>query len=143
MRCVIPNVLWIGNARDARDVRTVLGFEITTVIDLAIEEPPITFPRDICYCRFPLHDSNDNARPLLINAIRTTATLIAERSPTMIACSMGMSRSPAIASAALAIAHDMTLDEAISMILQSGPCDISPALFSDLQAIFREIRSAS
>ena len=46
MRDVIPSVLWIGNAHDARDVKVVLARGIGVVIDLAIEEPPIQFPRD-------------------------------------------------------------------------------------------------
>lgn len=46
MRTVIPNVLWIGNAHDARDVKDVLAREIGVVIDLAIEKPPIQLPRD-------------------------------------------------------------------------------------------------
>ncbi len=54
MREVIPGVFWIGNAHDARDVKRVLARGIAVVIDLAIEEPPIQFPRDIVYCRFPL-----------------------------------------------------------------------------------------
>ena len=55
-----PLDLWIGNAHDARDVRGVLAFGIGVVIDLAIEEPPIHFPRDIVYCRFPLLDVLEN-----------------------------------------------------------------------------------
>ena len=39
MREVIPGVLWIGNALEARDVRRVLDLELQAVIDLAMEEP--------------------------------------------------------------------------------------------------------
>jgi hypothetical protein len=60
MREVIPDRLWIGNALDSRDVTGVLGLGITTVIDLAIEEPPIQFPRDVVYCRLPLIDGSGN-----------------------------------------------------------------------------------
>ena len=66
MREFVPTKLWIGNAVDARDIRGVLGCGIAAVMDLAIEEPPIQFPRDIVYCRFPLIDGagNQSAIPL-------------------------------------------------------------------------------
>ena len=60
MREVIPTKLWIGNALDARDIRSVLDCGIAVIIDLAIEEPPVQFPRDIVYCRFPLIDGAGN-----------------------------------------------------------------------------------
>ncbi len=44
MREVIPHVLWIGNALDARNVKGVLAAGIGVIIDLAMEEPPILFP---------------------------------------------------------------------------------------------------
>jgi hypothetical protein len=47
MRAAVSHVLWIGNAKEARDVRAVLALGIAAVVDLAMEEPPILLPRDI------------------------------------------------------------------------------------------------
>lgn len=41
MREILPGLLWIGNAADARDVKSVLAYPIEAVIDLAIEEPQV------------------------------------------------------------------------------------------------------
>ena len=43
---------------DARDISAVLGLGIVAIVDLAMEEPSIHFPRDIVYCRIPLVDGS-------------------------------------------------------------------------------------
>lgn len=143
MREVIPNVLWIGNAQDARNVKGVLARGIGVVIDLAIEEPPIQFPRDIVYCRFPLLDGEGNSPALLQSAIETTANFVNAQQPTLVACSGGMSRSPAIASAVLANIESLELNAAVERVTATGPCDFSPALWNDVQKLFNQRMSSS
>lgn len=94
MREIIPSILWIGNAQDARDIKRVLAAEFRVVIDLAIDEPAIQFPRDIVYCRFPLLDGEGNSPAILQSAIETTTNFVRDGQRTLVACSGGMSRSP-------------------------------------------------
>ncbi|HAH46791.1 MAG TPA: protein phosphatase, partial [Planctomycetaceae bacterium] len=101
MREILPNLLWIGNAHDARDVKRVLDLAIAAVIDLALEEPAVPLTREIIYCRLPLIDGAENQPVILETAVKTVARLISEEIPTLVACSAGMSRSPAIVAAAL------------------------------------------
>ncbi|MDA1231489.1 MAG: hypothetical protein O2856_12000 [Planctomycetota bacterium] len=138
MREVIPGILWIGNAHDARDVRGVLAFGIGVVIDLAIEEPPIHFPRDLVYCRFPLLDGEGNSPALLQSAIDTTANFVNARQPTLVACSGGMSRSPIIVSAVLAEIEPLQLCAAVERVTATGPCDFSPGLWNDVRRLFNQ-----
>lgn len=84
--------------------------ELPSVIDLAIEEPPIQFPQDIVYCRFPLLDGDGNSPALLQSAIDTTANFVIAQQPTLVACSGGMSRSPVITSAVLAKIESLELN---------------------------------
>ena len=137
MREVIPEKLWIGNALDARDVTGVLGLGVTAVIDLAIEEPPIQFPRDIAYCRFPLIDGSGNQPAILRAAIETTATFIASRTPTLVACGAGMSRSPAIVAAAKATLEGGTLADALGKLTAGQPHDVSPSLLVEISGMHR------
>jgi predicted enzyme related to lactoylglutathione lyase len=132
MREIIPNVLWIGNALDARDVKGVLAAGIGVVIDLAMEEPPIQFPRDIVYCRFPLLDGEGNSPALLRSIIDTTANFVSDKQPTLVACSGGMSRSPAIVSAVVAKVQLIDLDTAVERVVKNGPCDFTPKLWNDV-----------
>ena len=133
MREIIPSILWIGNAQDARDIKTVLAAEVRVVIDLAIDEPAIQFPRDIVYCRFPLLDGEGNSPAILQSAIETTTNFVRDGQRTLVACSGGMSRSPAIVSAVLARTRSLSLSEAVQRIASTGHCDISPALWNDVQ----------
>ena len=138
MREVIPNVLWIGNAHDARDVKGVLARGIGVVIDLAIEEPPIQFPRDIVYCRFPMLDGEGNSPALLQSAVYTTANFVNAKQPTLVACSGGMSRSPIIVSAVLAKIESLELSAAVERVTATGPCDFSPGLWNDVRRLFNQ-----
>ena len=138
MREVIAGKLWIGNAGDARDVSRVLAAGVAAIVDLAIEEPPVVYPRDITYCRFPLLDGSGNPAARLHSAINAASGLIKSRIPTLIACSGGMSRAPVITAAALARATGIALQQALGEVLGTGPRDVAPGLWADVQAIAAE-----
>jgi hypothetical protein len=137
VREVIFNRLWIGNARDARDVPEILKYGIAAVVDLAIEEPVIHFPRDIVYCRFPLIDGAGNSHAVLGATIDVTAQLIRSQGPTLVACGGGMSRAPAVVAAAIATVEGLTPDEALVQIAARGPHDVSPSLWSEIEMVTR------
>ena len=61
MREIVPDVLWIGNVFDARNIKAVMDAGFQIVVDLAIEEPPIQLPREVASCRFPLLDGEGNS----------------------------------------------------------------------------------
>jgi protein-tyrosine phosphatase len=132
VRAVIPNALWISNAREARDVRAVLALGIAAVVDLAIEEPPIAFPRDVVYCRLPLVDGAGNPPAVVKAAVETTANLVRGEVPTLVTCGGGMSRSPAIVAAALARLERASLQESLERVAASGPHDVSAAFWRDV-----------
>ncbi len=133
MREIVPGLLWIGNARDARDVTGVLNKEIDAVVHLAIEEPPTLFPREIIYCRFPVLDGEGNSTAILRTAIHAVSMLMVAKIPVLVACSGGMSRSPAIVAAAISVAKNESPGEWLKTITASGPHDVAPALWNDIQ----------
>lgn len=138
MREVVAKLLWIGNARDSRNVTDVLSAGIKAVVDLAIEEPPIQFPRDIVYARLPLLDGVGNDPAVIRAAVSVTATFIAGRVPTLVTCGGGMSRSPAIAAAALASVRGTPMDEALLDLANHGPHDVAPGLWAEVHAAVEE-----
>ena len=91
MREVLPGLLWIGNAFDARDLKRILDSQIQAVIDLAMEEPPAALTRDLIYCRFPLVDGQGNSPAVIEAAINTAVIFVGAKVPTLISCSGGMS----------------------------------------------------
>ena len=134
MHEIIPSRLWIGNVGDARDVRSVLNLGVTAVIDLACNEFPVEVPRDIIYLRFPIVDGTDNSSKLLRLAIETTASIIKDRTPTLVFCSAGLSRSPAVVVAAIAVVDELGLDESLKKVGLLVAHDVLPGLWNDVKA---------
>jgi protein-tyrosine phosphatase len=124
--------LWLGHVGDVHDVRAVLSADILAVVDLAANEPPVSLPRELLYCRFPLVDGAGNAPWLLRAAVETVAGLLRAAVPTLVYCSAGMSRSPAVAAAALAAVSGRSPEACLAMMSQSGATDVSPGLWQDL-----------
>jgi hypothetical protein len=134
VREILPSKLWLGNAADVRDVKSVLAWGIAAVIDLAMDEPPALFPRDVIYCRLPLVDGEGNLSAVIQAATQTTVSFVQAEIATLTGCSGGMSRSPCIAAAALALIERRDPDDMLKQIAGGGPHDVSPALWADVKA---------
>jgi len=132
MREVLPDLLWIGNAIEARNVSQVLQLGVQAVVDVAIEEKPAVFPRDIAYCRIPLADGAGNRAEFLRMAVGLLGQLIASKCRTLICCGAGMSRSPALGAVAIARLRGETPEKVLLEIAEQGPHDVSPIFWSEL-----------
>jgi len=133
MREVITKRLWVGHTREARDVRDVLGRGVDVVVDLALEEPPLQYPRDIVYCRFPLVDGEGNTPTVLRAAVDVTERFVRDGTPTLIVCGLGMSRSAAIAAMVLARFESIAPDDALTRVTSTGPHDVAPDLWHEVK----------
>lgn len=116
MRELIPGLLWSGNAFDARDLKGVLDRRIEAVIDLAMEEPPVSPARELTYCRFPPLDGQGNSPSTIESAISTAVRFIMAKVPTLICCGGGMSRSPAIAAAVISQIDGIEPEDAMKRV---------------------------
>lgn len=139
VREIIPHTLWIGNALEARDARCVMSAGIRAIVDVAMEEPPIPLPRDMIYCRFPLVDGAGNSRECVRAAIGTTVRFVTLQVPTLVTCSAGMSRSPAIVAAALTIIEGVSLEEALRRVTDHQPHDVSASFLMDVAEACRAL----
>src|SRR5436189_2563319 len=102
MRKLDPYPLWIGSIIDGWSLPGIHSAGIRAVVDLASNEAPIKVTRDLVYCRFPIVDGARNDRNMLRLAINTVESLLRGNVPTIVFCSAGLSRSPAVAAAAIA-----------------------------------------
>jgi hypothetical protein len=50
-----------------------------------------------------------------------------------------MSRTPAVAAAALALVSGEECDDWLTRLTAAGPCDVSPALWRDVRAAWAEL----
>lgn len=133
MRQVSERALWLGNAADLRDPARVLAAGIAAVVELADSEQFAVLPRELIRCRFPLSDDGTNPLWLLRLAAETVAAMVRAGVPALVCCSAGMSRSVCIAACGLSLADGKPLAEALSTVVGSGPADVSPGLFMQLQ----------
>lgn len=131
MHEVVPHVLWIGHALDAKSARAVAETGIAAVVDLAMEEQPAKLPRDLVYCRIPLVDGAGNAPEVLRLAVHTVVALLESRTPTLVTCSAGMSRAPVVAALALAIHRKQSPEETLRELAQTVPHDVSMSLWQE------------
>ena len=142
MRRVGARPLWLGHAGDSRDLPGLLDLGIAAVVDLAWDELPATVTRDLVYCRFPLVDGSGNPLWLLRAAVETAARLIQDRVPTFVFCGAGLSRSPAIVAAALALAENRPIGEGWNEVMPGGG-DLTPGLWQDLVKLLGSLRPSA
>jgi len=134
MRQIVPFSLWLGHVGDSRDLRAILESGIVAIVDLAINEPPMSLTRELAYFRLPLVDGEGNPPWLLRAAVDTVAMLLRSGTPTLVFCSHGMSRSPAISAAAISLVSGHSLAECLNLVAKTHGCDISPGLWRDVAA---------
>jgi hypothetical protein len=139
MREILPSRLWLGNAADARNVEGITQAGIGAVIDLAIEQLMPTLPRSLVYCRFPIMDGEQYSPSTLRTAIEMLVSLLNKGIPTLVCCSAGMSRSPAVVAGAVSILQGGDPDDRLREIVLGHPHDVSPQLWQDVRCICAEM----
>jgi protein-tyrosine phosphatase len=125
--------LWLGHVGDLVDRRTIIETGNLAIVDLALEDPPADLPRNLTYCRFPLIDGPGNSASVIRAAAETVACVLQLSTPTLVCCGAGMSRSPCIAGAAIALERRHSFDDALKLVSSSGPIDVSPGLWADVR----------
>jgi hypothetical protein len=132
---ITPYRLWIGHSGQERDWPRLFGTGIRAVIELAMEEPPEGSPRELIACRFPLLDGPGNDAGVLGLAVCTVGELVRAQVPTLLCCGGGVSRAPAVAAAALALAHGLPPADCLQQVAACHHCDVSPGLWDDVTTL--------
>jgi hypothetical protein len=140
MREILSEALWLGNAADLSDPASVLQAGILAVVDLAVEQLMPTFPRTMIYCRFLIIDGQQESLGALQAAIETAVIMLKAQIPTLICCNAGMSRSPAVAAAALSLAIGGSPDDRLREIVSGHPHDVSPGLWDEARRLCSRMR---
>jgi predicted protein tyrosine phosphatase len=133
MRDVHQGLLFVADAPSARDVKLLYKHNVQAVVDVAANESPAQLPREFIYCRIPLLDGDGNSPLALKLAVETIVALVRSQTPTVVACSAGMSRSPAIAAAAISLLSAQAPDDCLLQIVHNGPHDVSPRLWAQIK----------
>lgn len=139
MREILSGKLWLGNSTDIRNVEGILQNGIQAVIDLAIEQLTPMLPRTMIYCRFPILDGEQSSPRVLSSAIETLVLFLQKGVPTLVCCSAGMSRSPAVVAGAMSIFQGGNPDDRLREIAVGHPHDVSPQLWQEVRGICAKI----
>jgi len=135
MRKLDPYPLWIGSIIDGWSLPGIHDAGIRAVVDLASNEAPIRVSRDLVYCRFPIVDGARNDRNMLRLAVDTVESLLRDNVPTIVFCSAGLSRSPAVAAAAISRLSHQSLADCLAMITAGHAHDVAAGLIVDMQEL--------
>lgn len=138
MRQVAGYALWLGNTGDLQDARSIMTAGIEAVVELAYSDQLAVLPRELIRFRFPLADGGDNPPWLLRIAVESVATVMQSGVPILVCCSAGMSRSVCIVAGAVALIEGVSLVEAVAAVVASGPADVAPQLFGQVQRVLGE-----
>jgi len=128
MNQILPHSLWIGNAGDGRSPRLLCDLEIEAVFQLATDEPIPVLPREMMLIRVPITDGVGNSPERMEFAVSTLAHLIQNKRKTLVCCSAGASRSPAVAACALSRVTGQSPQECLTLIHKHHPTDVAPGL---------------
>jgi protein-tyrosine phosphatase len=132
MQQLTPYALWLGHLGEGRNFQQLFDNGIKALVELAAEELPSQPPRELIYCRFPLLDGAGNDKTLLYLATSMVANLLERNLPTLVSCGSGLSRSPAIAAAALALVYQEPPEECLKQVGHQHRTDVSPGLWNQL-----------
>ena len=135
MRQIANRKLWVGHAGDLRDLRAIMDMGLEAVVELADSEPFATLPRELVRCRFPISDCGENPAWLVRLAAEIVATFLRDQVPTLVCCAAGMSRSICVAAAGIALAEKLPLMEAVNLVTETGPVDVSAAFLAQVQQV--------
>ena len=80
-------------------------------------------------------DGAQECRGVLAAAIQTLVALLRNRVPTLVHCGAGMSRSPVVVAAALAIVEGRSPDDLLRQIVAGQPHDVSPQLWQAVRMV--------
>lgn len=134
MNRIEPESLWIGHGGEETDLTPIYDRGIEALVVLAEEEPPFRTARDLITVRIPLIDGAGNPPARLDLAVGIVTALLQTRVPTLVCCSAGMSRAPAVAAAALARLRSGPLAGWLERVAAHHPSDVSPGLWADIVA---------
>lgn len=143
MHQLAPYHLWLGNRGDLSDLRRIQDEGIRGVLDLAREEPLPRLSRDLLYCRFPLIDGAGNDPWVLVSAISMAVHLIKLELPTLVVCSTGISRAPAIVAAALGSITLQSPATCLRFVSRHAPHDVNPGLWKAITEVANSLETAA
>ena len=130
--------LFVGTATDATDESTLRAHEIEVIVSLTATSPAGNVPAELTLVEIPMMDGPQNSQEAFETAVAAVGSRLATGEKTLLHCSAGASRSPAVAATALALHRDSELEAAFQQILTRRPvADPHDALIRQAHAVYQ------
>lgn len=113
--------LFVGTAEDASDASTLREHDVAVVVSLTHSGPGGDVPADVTLVDTPMMDGPQNSREAFATAVGEVLARLDAGEATLVHCSAGASRSPAVAATALAYHTSSDLTTAFQQIRERRP----------------------
>lgn len=122
---IIPEFLFLGSVGHAEDLEILERLGIKAIVNCARESRDF-FPENFAYLHLDLQDSeSEDLSPVITECMYFISRHRADKSPVLVHCQQGVSRSASICLAYLMIQEKMSLKQAYQHVQNCRPC-ISP-----------------
>jgi protein-tyrosine phosphatase len=112
--------LYVGGSESATDEAALRATDIETVVSLTHDTPAVPI-ESITHRSIPLIDGPQHDPAEFQRAVETTVDALDAGERVLVHCSVGASRSPAVAGTALALVDELGLEEAFRQLTEKRP----------------------
>lgn len=112
----VADGLFVGTHEDAGDGTLIREHSITSIVSLTHSKPDGGFPSDPAVVNMPMIDGPQNDQERFGRAVIRVLSGLKDGDNLLVHCSMGASRSPAVAATALALYDDVGLEAAFEQV---------------------------
>lgn len=113
--------LFVGTAEDASDASTLRDHDIAVIVSLTHTGPGEDVPAEVTLVDIPMMDGPQNSRNAFETAVGEVLSRLDTGEVTLVHCSAGASRSPAVAATSLAIHTNTDLTTVFEQIQDRRP----------------------
>ncbi|SDK14143.1 Dual specificity phosphatase, catalytic domain [Halovenus aranensis] len=137
----VADGLFVGTVEDAGDEALIREHNIAIIVSLTHSDPDGRFPSDLIVKNVPVMDGPRNDQQKFERAVTHVLSGLKTGDNTLVHCSAGPSRSPAVAATALALYEHVELEAAFEQVAKRrNLVDPHEALVRQAARVFSQYR---
>jgi len=132
--------LYIGDFQDASRPEKLQERGVNSVLKLTYQDPKEGYPDSVEVHEFIMVDGPRNEYEVFVEAVERLLELFESGNTVFAHCNAGMSRSPTVSAAAIALHESMEFESALDKIRESRNIQPHPALLKQANDAVGELR---
>ena len=135
----IADRLFVGTVEDAGDEALIRKHSIVSIVSLTHSEPDGGFPSDLTVKNVPMRDGPRNDQQRFDRALTHVLSCLKAGDNLLVHCSVGASRSPAVAATALALYDEIGLKAAFKQVAKRrNAVDLHEAIIEQAARVYTQ-----